>query len=62
MDFAGTHALYLAEAIGSWLHGATPEQRAPATYHARRNDQALPLCRETIERGRECGRRWCPRL
>jgi menaquinone-9 beta-reductase len=56
MDLAGTHALYLAEAILSWIHGATSEQTALATYHARRNEQAMPLYRETIELGRDLRR------
>ena len=53
MDFAGTHASYLAEALLAWFSGTTSEVEALATYHERRNAHALPLYQETLTLGRD---------
>jgi flavin-dependent dehydrogenase len=53
MDLAGTHATYLAEALHSWFSGAIPERLALATFHERRNAQALPIYQETLTLGRD---------
>jgi len=53
MDFAGTHASYLADALLGWFGGTTLDVEARATYHERRNAHALPLYRETLSLSRD---------
>jgi len=53
MDMAGTHAIFLAEALDGWLSGRTFEVEALATYHQRRNRHALDTYRQTVRFGRD---------
>ncbi len=53
MDNAGTHAVFLAEAIDSWLSGRSSETEAFAAYRARRDEHALPGFDLTAEQGRD---------
>lgn len=51
MDFASTHATYLAEAIDELLSGRAEASEAWATYHRRRDEHGLAGWRETGELG-----------
>lgn len=53
MDNAGTHAVFLSEAIDAWLSGRSTETEAFAEYHARRDEHALPGFDETANLGRD---------
>lgn len=53
MDFASTHASYLAEAIDDVLAGRETESAAWGTYHRRRDEHGLPGWRETGELGKD---------
>ena len=53
MDFAGTHATFLADALLAWLDNSADEEQALADYHARRNAHALPIYQFTIDMGRD---------
>ena len=53
MDNAGTHAVFLAEAIDSWLSGRSSETDAFDEYHRRRDAHALPGFEETATDGRD---------
>ncbi len=53
MDFASTHAGYLAEAIDDVLAGHVPEPDAWAGYRRRRDDHGLAGWRETGELGKD---------
>lgn len=52
MDFAATHAGFLAEAIDDVLAGRAREAVAWAAYHRRRDEHGLPGWRETGELGK----------
>jgi flavin-dependent dehydrogenase len=53
MDFASTHASYLAESIDDLLAGRATESAAWAAYHRRRDEHGLPGWRETGELGKD---------
>jgi 2-polyprenyl-6-methoxyphenol hydroxylase-like FAD-dependent oxidoreductase len=49
IDFASTHATFLAEALLEVIDGQQPEAEALADYRARRNEHGLAIYRETTE-------------
>ena len=53
MDFASTHAIYLAEAVDDLLSGRSSEAAAWEGYHRRRDSHGLPGWRETGELGKD---------
>lgn len=53
MDNAGTHAVFLAEAVDAWLAGRSSETEAFAEYHRRRDEHALPGFLQTADYGRD---------
>lgn len=53
MDNAGTHAIFLADAIDDWLAGRRPEEEAFATYARRRDEHALAGFDSTAALGRD---------
>jgi flavin-dependent dehydrogenase len=53
MDFASTHASYLAEAIDDVLAGRETESVAWGAYQRRRDEHGLPGWRETGELGKD---------
>ena len=56
MDFASTHASYLAESIDDLLGGSVTEDNAWASYHRRRDEHGMPGWRETGELGKDLNR------
>jgi flavin-dependent dehydrogenase len=53
MDNAGTHAMFLSDAIDEWLSERSDEQTALAGYQRRRDEHALPGFDLTAEGGRD---------
>src|SRR5262249_20725215 len=53
MDMAGTHAVFLADALLQWLGQALPESEALKTYHQRRNEHGLEIYRQTVALGQD---------
>ena len=49
IDFATTHAMFLAEALLAILGGRVPETQALETYWTRRNEHGLSTYQQTIE-------------
>jgi 2-polyprenyl-6-methoxyphenol hydroxylase-like FAD-dependent oxidoreductase len=57
MDMASTHASFLAEALCQWFDGGLSQSEALASYHQRRNEQALEDYRRTVYLARDL-RKW----
>ncbi len=53
MDMAGTHAVFLADAVLRWLGHDLPEQAAMETYHRLRNEHGLRSYQRTVALGRD---------
>jgi len=53
MDNAGTHAVFLSEAVDAWLSGRSSETEALAEYHRRRDEHAMPGFIMTADEGRD---------
>ncbi|HEY8636417.1 MAG TPA: NAD(P)/FAD-dependent oxidoreductase [Candidatus Limnocylindrales bacterium] len=53
MDNAATHAVFLTEAIDTWLSGRSSEIEAFVAYHGRRDEHALPGFAYTADNGRD---------
>ena len=53
MDNAGTHAVFLSEAVDAWLSGRSSETEAFAEYRRRRDEHAMPGFVMTADQGRD---------
>jgi hypothetical protein len=53
MDNAGSHAVFLAEAIDDWLSERSTESHAFGAYGSRRDQHAMSGFNETAEYGRD---------
>lgn len=53
MDMAGTHAAFLADALGEFFAGASSEQAALRGYHEQRDAHALAPFEETTTLARD---------
>ena len=53
MDFAGTHAVFLADELNRWLRGQATQSEALASYELRRNKHATEKHVSTVTQARD---------